>query len=71
MQHEGKKLAYTIAEFAQLSRLGRSFIYQEIKAGRLIVRKAGRRSIILPDEGQAYLARLPIAVERSDSSSSK
>jgi hypothetical protein len=67
MHHEGKKLAHTIAEFAQLSGLGRSFIYQEIKAGRLIVRKAGRRSLILHDEGQAYLARLPVAVTRHDS----
>jgi len=60
---------HTIAEFAQLSGLGRSFIYQEIKAGRLIVRKAGRRSLILHDDGQAYLGRLPVAVERRDSSS--
>ena len=65
MQYEGKKLAHTIAEFVQLSGLGRSFIYQEIKAGRLVV----RRSLILHDEGQAYLARLPVAVKRSASPS--
>jgi hypothetical protein len=53
------KLAYSIPEFAEGAGLGRSFIYEEIKAGRLKVRKAGRRSIIIHDEGRAYLQSLP------------
>jgi hypothetical protein len=67
MRYERKRLAHTIAEFVQLSGLSRSFIYEEIKAGRLIVRKAGRRSLILHDEGEAYLAQLPVAVTRNAS----
>jgi hypothetical protein len=68
MAIKDQKLAHTIAEFVQLSGLGRSFIYQEIKEGRLIVRKAGRRTLILHDEGRAWLAGLPA---RSPSDSSK
>jgi predicted DNA-binding transcriptional regulator AlpA len=64
MQNEVNKLALTIAEFVQLSGMGRSYIYQEIKAGRLIVRKAGRRSLILRDEGLAWLANLPAKNQR-------
>jgi excisionase family DNA binding protein len=69
MAIKDQKLAHTIAEFAQLSGLGRSFIYQEIKEGRLIVRKAGRRTLILHDEGQAWLAKLPVAGQRGSSPS--
>ena len=64
MQNEVNKLALTIAEFVQLSGMGRSYIYQEIKAGRLIVRKAGRRTLILRDEGLAWLANLPAKNQR-------
>ena len=59
-----QKLAHSIAEFAQLSGLGRSFLYEQIAAGRLPVRKAGRRTLILHEEGQAWLAKLPVAGQR-------
>jgi hypothetical protein len=64
VQNDVNKLAFTIAEFVQLSGLGRSHIYKEIAAGRLIVRKAGRRSLILRDEGLAWLANLPTGNQR-------
>ena len=64
MQYEGQKLAHTIAEFAQLSGLSRSFIYERIKERELPVRKAGRRTLILREEGEAWLAKLPIAGQR-------
>ena len=59
MQTHLAKLAYSILEFAGIAGLGRSFIYEEIKSGRLKVRKAGRRSIILQDDALAYLTSLP------------
>jgi len=67
MQNDGNKLAFTIAEFVQLSGLGRSYIYKEIKAGRLIVRKAGTRSLILRDDGKTWLANLPVGNQRRTS----
>lgn len=59
MQSNLAKLAYSIPEFAGIAGLGRTFIYEEIKSGRLKVRKAGRRSIILQDDALAYLNSLP------------
>jgi hypothetical protein len=54
-----EKLAYSIQELSRLSGLGRTFLYEEIKAGRLIVSKAGRRSIVLHDDAANWLAGLP------------
>ena len=54
-----EKLAYSIQEISKLSGLGRTFLYEEIKAGRLIVSKAGRRSIVLRDDAANWLAGLP------------
>jgi hypothetical protein len=64
MANKDLKLAHSIAEFAQLSGLGRSFLYEQIKAGNLPVRKAGRRTLILHDEGLGWLAKLPVAGQR-------
>ena len=69
MTNKDRKLAHSIAEFAQLSGLGRSFLYEQIKSGHLPVRKAGRRTPILYDEGLAWLAKLPIADKRRASPS--
>ncbi len=51
-------LAYTIDESRKAARVGRTTIYQEIAAGRLIARKVGRRTIILHDDLKSWLARL-------------
>jgi hypothetical protein len=56
-----KKLAFSISEFAEISGLGRSFIYEEINARRLKVRKAGRRTIVLQGDALSYLHSLPVA----------
>ncbi len=55
------ELALSIPEACRSSKLSRSFIYQEIAAGRLIARKAGARTIVLPKDLRAYLANLPRA----------
>ena len=51
--------AYSIDDICESGPWGRSFIYDEIKAGRLIARKARGRTIILPSDMKAYLAALP------------
>jgi excisionase family DNA binding protein len=53
------RLAYSIADVAKITGVGRSFLYEEIKAGRLIVKKAGRRSLIFDADLKAWLAGLP------------
>lgn len=55
----GARLAFRVEDFVALSGIGRTTIYAEIKAGRLKAKKAGRRTIILADDGREYLARLP------------
>ena len=57
------KQAHSIDWVCEDSDLGRTFIYSEIKAGRLIARKAGRRTIILDSDYRNYLAALPAAGE--------
>ena len=53
------KLAYSISDLSEMSGVGRSFLYEEIKAGRLVVTKAGRRSIVLHGDALAWLSSLP------------
>jgi excisionase family DNA binding protein len=53
------RLAYSIADVTKITGVGRSFIYEEIKVGRLPVRKAGRRTLIFEADLKAWLASLP------------
>jgi excisionase family DNA binding protein len=53
-----ERLAYSIQDVTKLTGLGRSYIYEEIRDGRLRIRKAGRRSLVLPDDLKAWLASL-------------
>jgi len=54
------RLAYSIDEAVAASGLGRSVIYEEIKAKRMKARKRGRSTIILAADLEAYLASLPL-----------
>ena len=56
-----QKLGFTIDQSCEASTLGRSAIYQAISDGKLIAKKAGRRTIILPKHLKAYLESLPAA----------
>ena len=53
------KLAYQLAEFCDLAGIGKSLAYEEIRAGKLIARKARGRTLILHTDGENYLASLP------------
>ena len=44
--NEFETLAYSIRALSAASNLSRSFIYLEIKAGRLKIFKAGRRTLV-------------------------
>ncbi len=59
-----EKLAYTISEFTRLAGIGRSFLYEEVKAGRLTVHKAGRRTLITREDAENWLSRLPVGGNR-------
>ena len=53
--------AYSIDDVIERVPFGRSTIYEEIKAGRLIARKVRGRTLILPADLTSYLAALPTA----------
>lgn len=52
-------LALTVAQAAELARICRSAIYQDIRAGRLRAVKRGRSTRILMEDLKAYLASFP------------
>ncbi len=53
------QFAYSIPDVSRKTSIGRTAIYEEIKAGRLKARKAGRRTVILDPDLRAWLASLP------------
>jgi excisionase family DNA binding protein len=53
------KLGLTIEEAVRLSGIGRSKLYEAIRDGLLQARKFGRRTIILQEDLQQFLAALP------------
>ena len=55
------KLSYSINDACDEINCGRTKIYQEIAAGKIKVRKLGKRTIILEDDLQSYLNSLPVA----------
>lgn len=52
-------LAFSIETAAQVASVGRSSIYEELKAGRLKAKKVGRRTVILADDLRAWLEAMP------------
>ncbi len=45
--------------FAQFLGISRATVYRAMKAGELKAKKLGRRTVIEPSAGQAYIAALP------------
>jgi excisionase family DNA binding protein len=55
IEHSPTKLSYGIAEAVQATNVGRSLLYQEIRAGRLKTFKVGNRTLIATDDLTAWL----------------
>jgi len=49
------RMAFTIAELAELSTIGRSALYNEIAVGHLKLTKIGGRSVILAQDAKSWL----------------
>jgi excisionase family DNA binding protein len=56
-----EKRAYSIADFCSRYGVGRTTTYEEIKAGRLRIVKAGRRTLVTADAAESWLKNLPAA----------
>jgi excisionase family DNA binding protein len=52
--------AHSIVQVTKITGVGRSFLYEEISAGRLVAKKAGRRTLIFDADLNAWLASLPM-----------
>ena len=63
-QHVGiaDKLAFSIPEAMGVSGTGKTKLYEEIRAGRLVARKMGDKTIILRPDLLAWLNSLPCGV---------
>ncbi len=61
---ENTPLAYTVPDAVKASGLARSRLYEELRAGRIEGRKAGRRTLILASSLAAFVAALPPATAR-------
>lgn len=55
------KVALTVADFCSHYSIGRTTFYDEVKAGRLRILKAGKRTLIAASEAQRWLDNLPSA----------
>ena len=53
------KAALSVSEFCELAGIGRTKLYQEIAANRILAKKCGRRTIIHVSELEKWLAALP------------
>jgi excisionase family DNA binding protein len=53
------RLAHSICDVAKITGVGRSLLYQEIKEGRLRIRKLGRRTLIFDTDLRTWLESLP------------
>jgi excisionase family DNA binding protein len=53
------KYSYTVPEVLRITGIGRTTLYAEISADRLRAVKLGRRTLILAEDLQRWLAALP------------
>jgi hypothetical protein len=51
--------SYSLDEFARHNSIGLTTVRGEIRAGRLVARKIGRRTIIAAEDAKAWQERLP------------
>ena len=61
VHHLPRRAAFSVAEVSVQTGLGRDAIYDAIRSGKLVARKAGRRTLITEKELQRFLANLPKA----------
>lgn len=59
IDHHDERDAYSVASFCRAYGVGTTFVYAEIKAGRLRAVKAGGRTLILRRDAEAWARSLP------------
>ena len=59
MDNLNPKGAFSVDEFCGWASIGRSKFYQEVAAGRIRLRKIGRKSVVTMPDALAWLSELP------------
>jgi excisionase family DNA binding protein len=59
------KRAMSVEEAAKAAGVGRTILFENIRAGHITARKVGRRTIITMDDLDAWLKSLPKSRERN------
>ena len=54
-----ESVALTVPQFCEAFALGRTKTYELIRAGDLVMKKVGRRSLITRESAEAWFRRLP------------
>ena len=65
-QRRIRQRAMSVRGFCESVGIGRTRFYQEVKTGRLRVRKVGRRTIVTSDDAEDWLNCLPVVQELLD-----
>lgn len=52
--------ALTVDEFCGWASIGRSKFYEEVKAGRIVLRKIGRKSVVTMPDAISWINSLPV-----------
>ena len=55
------RLALSVSEFCDTCSISRSLFYQEVKAGRILILKVGKRTLIAATEAHRWLNSLRTA----------
>ena len=69
-QRRAWQRAMSVQAFCERYDIGRTKAYEEINAGRLKARKAGRRTIITSDDAEEWLSHLPALHGKLDEAAS-
>jgi excisionase family DNA binding protein len=58
-------IAYRIDDLVRVSGIGRTKIYEALKAGQLRAHKSGKRTLIPAESARDFIARLPVYAPQS------
>lgn len=58
---QDNKLAYSVPELAAAAGVGRTTIYEEVKAGRLVIAKVGAKTLIPVDRAREWIKSREVA----------
>lgn len=59
MTRDDQPTAFSVRKFCQMHAIGRTTFYEEVKYGRLRVRKLGKRTLVLREEAERWVDALP------------